>query len=129
MTRVRMRPLLLILLGLGLVLGTLALQAELGSKIPVLPQEDMRTQRSNGPFDCAVGCSGELGQGNSCIESTDCTAQQLQECMPGFSMCGEHGEHDEHEEHGGGIDPTIVYPDEHSAAAATLGTQSAAPGF
>ena len=63
---------------------------------PVLPraataQAQQQVQASSAGFDCVTKdgefCRGELGKGNHCVSTTDCTPTQLAECLPGFPMC------------------------------------------
>lgn len=60
---------------------------------PVLALNDqpLRPHATAAGFDCVTKdhefCRGELGKGNQCVSSTDCTAAQLAECLPGFPMC------------------------------------------
>ena len=50
-----------------------------------------QVQASSAGFDCVTKdgefCRGELGKGNHCVSTTDCTPTQLAECLPGFPMC------------------------------------------
>jgi hypothetical protein len=66
------------------------------SACPVLPgalmaQAQPQAQASAAGFDCVTKagefCRGELGKGNQCVSTTDCTPTQLAECLPGFPMC------------------------------------------
>lgn len=60
------------------------------------PAKPLQPHATVAGFDCVTKdhefCRGELGKGNHCVSSTDCTPAQLAECLPGFPMCPKEAE-------------------------------------